>query len=119
MSGLEHEYAEASAHLQAAIARLIGSAEAADADVFGADVFRHLLSYARAVSLDLDGDLFRGPGADQALRRLSLLGAELSLHQWTEVWPAVTETALIQEAQLAAEALRTVVRARSAAADAN
>jgi hypothetical protein len=116
MSALEREYAEATQRLKVLIGRLIEAAEAADADSWGTDIFRRLLSYARAVSLDLDANLFRGPDADQALRRLGLLGAELSLHQWTEFWPAATETALLFDTQSAAEALRNAVRARSAAA---
>jgi hypothetical protein len=116
MSHLDREYAESTERLKMVLARLIASAQAADADAFGTDIFRRLLSYARAVNLDLDADLFRGASAEQALRRLSLLGAELNLHQWTELWPAVTETALIAEATSAAEMLRGVVRARSSAA---
>jgi hypothetical protein len=119
MSAPAREYTETTQRLKVLIGRLIGAAEAADADSWGTDIFRRLLSYARAVSLDLDADLFRGPDAEEALGRLSLLGAELGLHQWTEFWPAATETALVLDTQSAAETLRKVVRARGAVSAGN
>jgi hypothetical protein len=115
MTQLEREYDIARLALKARIGRLITTAEAADSDSWGTDIFRRLLSYARAVDLELDADLFRGASTEQALARLPLLGAELSLHQWVDVWPEVSEyNAVVADTLAAALALRDVVRARGA-----
>jgi hypothetical protein len=117
MSNREPSCGEAAKRLQAAVARLLVAAEAADRDTWGADIFRVLLSYARAVALDLDADLYRGPTSGQALERLHRLGAELSLHDWAALWPAGEDySAAVAEAQTAAGEFSRVVRARNAAA---
>ena len=118
MSQLER-YDEARLALKTQVGRLTVAAEAAQIDSWGADIFRRLLSYARAVDLDLDADLFRGAAAEEALGRLQRFGAELSLHQWVDVWPEASEyNAVVADTLAAALALRDVVRARSAGATA-
>ena len=113
----ERRYAEARAVLRAELARLIVTAEAADTDSWGADMFRRLLACARAVDLDLEADLFVGPAADQALGRLQLLGTELNLHRWTNAWPAASGyPEVLAATEAAAGALREAVRSRAAAA---
>jgi hypothetical protein len=117
MSHPKGEYDAARQVLRGKIVGLIAAAEAAEADSWGADVFRRLLSYARVTRLDLEADLFDGGATKEALGRLQSLGAELSLHQWVEVWPeASTYNAIVADTLASLVAFRDMVRARSAGA---
>ena len=119
MSQHERRYENVRQALKDRIGRLIVVAEAADADSWGADVFRQLLSYAKAVELDLDAGLLGAPADEEARRRLDLLGAELSLHQWVDVTPGMPDyTAMVADTLGALLALRDVVRARNSNATA-
>ena len=119
MSECEREYVDSRQALSTRLIGLIAAAEAAEAESWGADVFRRLLSYARAASLDLDADLFQGAAAEEALGRLQRLGAELSLHQWLDVWPEASEyNAIVADTLASLVAFRDLVRARSARATA-
>jgi hypothetical protein len=106
-------YSHAVLTLRVTVSRLLLAAGAEEADSWGADVFRRLMSYARAVALDLEADLYRGAAGGQALDRLERLGTELNLHDWADLWPA--GTTVVQEAQAAVLAFREVVRARAEA----
>ena len=113
MGALEMQYDHAQRALKTQLGRLLRAAAGADTDAWGADLFRRLLTYARAVELDLDADLFRGPSPEQALGRLHLLGTELRLQQWADVWPAASEyMKLVAATEAAAGAFREAVRAR-------
>ena|SRR5215207_1679589 len=109
----ETQYRHAVLALRVAVSRLLIAADAEEADTWGADVYRRLMSYGRAVALDLDADLYQGSTGSQARERLERLGAELALHDWAGVWP--TGTAVVHETHAAVLAFREVVRARAVA----
>jgi hypothetical protein len=106
-------YSQAALTLRVTISRLLLAAAAEEADSWGADVFRRLMSYARAVALDLEADLYSGSTDRRALDRLEQLGTELSLHDWANLWPS--GTTVVDEAQAGVLAFREVARARAAA----
>jgi hypothetical protein len=93
---------------------LLAQVDEADADNWGADIFRRLRSAIRAVQLDLEADLYSGNGFTQATQRLGALGAELSLQEWIGVWPDTpAHTAAVIDAREAVEAFREHLRTRS------
>jgi hypothetical protein len=119
MHPTEREYQHAAREFQARLRPLAALATAADADDWGSGVFRRLLALTRAVQVDLEAELYAGPGAAGALERLHQFGAELGLQQWAEFWPSTSESGtILAAAERAAAAFEAAVRARDAAATA-
>jgi len=96
--------------LQACLKTLLRQLDEAEAESWGADIFRRLKGSALAVQHDLEAGL---PASAATVTRLGALGAELSLQEWANVWPAAEEyTAAITETLKAVEAFRSQTRQR-------
>ena len=93
--------------------------EAADADSWGADIFRRLLAYLGTVRVDLESLLATGDLAPGTLDHLSQLGAELELQRWAELWPSHHEyTEALAVTLRAVEECHGLLRARAGVAPA-
>jgi hypothetical protein len=111
----DEDFKMAAAQLRTRLQQFIGVAEAADADSWGADIFRRLLGYARAVLEDLVEVVGNGQVHAATLEHVSQLGAELDLQRWADVWPSHTEyTDAIADTVCAVEAFQALARARAA-----
>ena len=114
MAGDVQDFGTAAEQLRTRLHQFVHTAEAADADSWGTDIFRRLLGYARAVLADLDGIVASGQVPAAALEHLGQLGAELDLHRWADVWPGHAEyTEAMARTLRAIEAFRPLARARA------